>query len=208
MRLERLFKSKRGIVGIEAAIVLIAFIVIAAALAYVVINMGLYTTQKTKETIQSGLDESLDAIQLDGLITAKTDNSDLIEYLAFPVKLAAGQASADLGASSVILSVYLPNATLMNIYRGAIVTDNATWDDLINALSLGDNEAKSAIYNGNSTVLESTEKAFIVIHLGQGYRISAYQTVKIEVRPPKGAALTVVRKAPNGMLPSSFVDLG
>ena len=40
------FKDKRGIVGIEAAIVLIAFVVIAAALACVVINMGFYSAQK------------------------------------------------------------------------------------------------------------------------------------------------------------------
>lgn len=208
MRLKRLFRSKRGIVGIEAAIVMIAFIIIAVALSYVIINMGLYTAQKTKEAMQSGLDESLGALQLDGVATAKTDNSSCIEYVAFPVKLAASHASVDLGANSVIVSVYLPNTTLMSIYQGAIVTNNVTWDDLISTLSLGDNQAKSAIYNGNSTMLESTEKAFLVIHLGQGYRISAYQTVKIEVRPAKGAALTFVRTAPNGMLPSSFVDLG
>jgi len=47
----RLLRKRKGIVGIEAAIVLIAFVVIAAALSYVVINMGFFATQKTKETI-------------------------------------------------------------------------------------------------------------------------------------------------------------
>ena len=51
-------KNKRGIVGIEAAIVLIAFVVIAAALAYVVINMGFYAGQKAKSTIDQGVSES------------------------------------------------------------------------------------------------------------------------------------------------------
>jgi flagellin FlaB len=209
MRIKRLLKNKRGIVGVEAAIVLIAFIIIAAALSYVVINMGFYTAQKTKETMQSGLDESLTALQLDGVVTAKTDNSSYIEYVAFPAKLAAGHASEDLSGNSVILSVYAPNTTLMNIYKGSVATDNTTWDSLITSLSLGDNQAKFAIYNGNNnTVLESTEKAFLVIHLAQGYRIYDYQTVKIEVRTAKGAALTVVRTAPGGMLASSFVDLG
>ena len=212
MRLKRLFRSKRGIVGIEAAIVMIAFIIIAVALSYVIINMGLYTAQKTKEAMQSGLDESLGALQLDGVATAKTDNSSCIEYVAFPVKLAASHASVDLGSNSIIVSVYLPNATLMNIYRGAIVTNNVTWDDLISTLSLGDNQAKFAIYNGNgNTVLEATEKAFLLIHLASNSTtgmLSDYDTMKVEVRSAKGAALTVVRTAPGGMIANSFVDLG
>ena len=38
-------RKKKGIVGIEAAIVLIAFVIVAAALAFVSLNMGLFTTQ-------------------------------------------------------------------------------------------------------------------------------------------------------------------
>jgi flagellin FlaB len=209
MMLKKLFKNKRGIVGIEAAIVLIAFIIIAAALSYVVINMGFYTTQKTKEAMAAGLEESLTALQLDGIVTAKTNGSGYIEYLAVPVKLSAGRAVVDLGESAAVVSVYLPNATLMNIHEGAIATTNTTWNELNTTLNLGDNEAKFAIYNGNNnTVLESTEKAFLVIRLGDEHRINEYENVKIEVRPAKGAALTLVRTALGGMLPNSFIDLG
>ena len=77
--MKKLLKNRKGIVGIEAAIVLIAFVVIAAALSYVVINMGFFTTQKTKETMQSGLDESLSALQLDGVVTGKTNDQSRIE---------------------------------------------------------------------------------------------------------------------------------
>ncbi|MCE4604605.1 MAG: flagellin, partial [Aeropyrum sp.] len=44
--------------GIEAAIVLIAFVIVAAALAFVALNMGLFTTQKSKEVMQRGLEEA------------------------------------------------------------------------------------------------------------------------------------------------------
>ena len=207
--IRKLLKAKKGIVGIEAAIVLIAFIVIAAALSYVVINMGFFTTQKTKETMQSGLEESLSALQLDGVVTGKTDATNEIEYVIFPVKLAVGKADLDLKNESVIVSVYLPGETLMNIYNGSVVTNNVTWTQLSSALSLGDDEAKFAMYNSDSdSVLESTEKAFLVIKLGSAHTISDYETVKIEVKTAKGAALTVVRTAPGGMPASSFVDLG
>ena len=206
---KKLFKNRKGIVGVEAAIVLIAFLIIAAALSYVVINMGFYTTQKTKETMQGGLDESLTALQLDGIVTAKTDSSGYIEYVAIPVKLSAGRAAIDLGENAVVVSVYLKNSTLMNVYQGAAPANETTWDDLLSALGLTSEGAKFAIYNGNNnTVLESTEKAFLIICLGEEHRISDYETAKIEVRGAKGAALTVVRTAPGGMLPNSFVDLG
>jgi len=211
---KKLFRNRKGIVGVEAAIVLIAFLIIAAALSYVVINMGFYTTQKTKETMQTGLDESLTALQLDGVVTARTNGtSKEILYILVPVKLSAGRGAVDLSNNSVVVSVYLPNATLMNIYKGAHPgTKNVTWDNLISTLQLGDNEAKFAIYNDDGdTVLESNEKAFLLIRLGakeSQYMLGEYETIKIEVRTAKGAALTVVRTAPGGLAANSFVDLG
>jgi len=210
---KKLFKNKRGIVGIEAAIVLIAFIIIAAALSYVVVNMGFYTTQKTKETMQSGLDESLSALQLDGVVTGKTgESSNEIKYIVFPVKLSAGKASIDLGNESVVVSVYLPNATLLNIYQGANSTTRTDLDELLN-----DNDtfngiqsqgAMFALYNDDEdSVLESNEKAFLIVNLDSN-TVADYETIKIEVRTAKGAALTIVRTAPGGMPQNSFVDLG
>jgi len=207
--MRKLFKNKRGIVGVEAAIVLIAFIIIAAALSYVVINMGFYTTQKTKETMQSGLEESLSALQLDGVVTGKTNANSQIEYIVFPVKLSAGKAAVDLKNESVIVSVYLPNATLMNVYKGVESTNEPDLDKLVTSLGLTGDDAMFAIYNGDGdSVLESNEKAFLVLHLGTGHTIADYETVKIEVRTAKGAALTVVRTAPGGMPDDSYVDLG
>ena len=224
--MKKLLKNRKGIVGIEAAIVLIAFVIIAAALAYVVINMGFFTTQKTKEAMQSGLDESLSALQLDGLVTGKTNNQSHIEWLVLPVKLSAGKASIDLKNGTVVVSVYLPDATLLNLYQG-LYNETAYGADpidletvLSNTTSLfqgKENEgiAISVIYNDDGdSVLESTEKAFLVIHLdespdtGGSHTLEDYDIVKVEVKGAKGAALTVVRMAPGGMLPDSYIDLG
>ena len=63
----------------------------------------------------------------------------------------------------------------------------------------------------NDTVLESNEKAFLLIRLDvdntEGM-LGDYETMKIKVRTAKGAALTVVRAAPGGLAANSFVDLG
>jgi flagellin FlaB len=213
MFLKKLSKRTRGIVGIEAAIVLIAFIIIAAALSYVVINMGFYTTQKTKETVQTGLDESLSALQLDGVVTARTNQTSThILYILVPAKLSAGKAAIDLKNESIIVSVYLPNATFLNIYQGVESANDTTWDGLSTTLNLSDSQAKFAIYNGDGdSVLESNEKAFLMVRLASNSTdgmVGDYQTVKAEVRTPKGAALTIVRTAPGGMPANSFIDLG
>ena len=55
-------RTRRGVVGIESAIVLIAFVIVAAALSFVVLNMGFSTTQKAKSTITSGLGEASSAL--------------------------------------------------------------------------------------------------------------------------------------------------
>ena len=210
--MRKLLKSKKGIVGIEAAIVLIAFIIIAAALSYVVINMGFYTTQKTKETMAAGVEESTSALLLDGVVTGKTNATvGEIEYLIVPVKLSVGKTPLDLKEDAVVVSVYLPNSTLMNIYKGYNVTDDASWEDLDTTLGLSGDEAKFAIYNDNgkaNSLIESTEKAFLVIRLGSAHTIANYEALKIEVKTAIGAALTVVRTAPGGMTANSFVDLG
>jgi flagellin FlaB len=206
--LRKLLKNKKGIVGIEAAIVLIAFVIIAAALAYVVINMGFFATQKTKETIGSGMEEATSALQLDGTVIGRTGPSKSISYIVFPVKLSVGRSAMDLGNESVVISVYLPNATLLNIYNGTYLGGSPT-ELNVTTLGMGDDTALVILYNNDGdTVLESKEKAFFVVHLGGDHELSDYETVKIEVKTGKGAALTVVRTAPGGMPANAYVDLG
>ena len=208
MPLGKLLKSKKGIVGIEAAIVLIAFVVIAAALSYVVINMGFFATQKTKETIGSGMEEATSALQLDGSVIGKTEATTNISYIVFPVKLSVGRSAVDLSNESVVVSVYLPNSTLLNIYNGTY-QGGAPTELNVTALGMGEDTAIVILYNNDGdTVLECKEKAFIVVHLGSDHELSDYETMKIEVKTGKGAALTVVRTAPGGMAANSYVDLG
>jgi len=204
----KLLKSKKGIVGIEAAIVLIAFVIIAAALAYVVINMGFFATQKTKETIGSGIEEATSALQLDGSVIGKTNASAKISYVVFPVKLSVGRSAVDLSNGSVVVSVYLPNATLLNIYNGTYQGSSPTELNLT-ALNMGADTAIAIFYNNdNDTVLESKEKAFVVMYLGSNHELSDYETIKIEIKTGTGAALTVVRTAPGGMPANAYVDFG
>jgi flagellin FlaB len=49
------YKNRRGMTGLETAIILIAFVITAAAFSFVVLNMGFLSAQKTQTVISSGM---------------------------------------------------------------------------------------------------------------------------------------------------------
>ncbi len=62
----------RGLTGSETAIILIAFVVVAAAFAFAVLNLGFTTIQKSSEVIRAGLSEVTSAIELSGGVIARS----------------------------------------------------------------------------------------------------------------------------------------
>ena len=59
-------RDRRGFTGLEAAIVLTAFIVVAAVFSYVVLNAGFFTTQTSKEVIHTGVEQATSSAELAG----------------------------------------------------------------------------------------------------------------------------------------------
>ena len=47
--------GKKGITGLETAIILIAFVTVAAVLAYSVLSAGIFSSEKGKQAVYSGL---------------------------------------------------------------------------------------------------------------------------------------------------------
>ncbi|MCI0781486.1 MAG: hypothetical protein J4N89_10435, partial [Chloroflexi bacterium] len=65
-----LSKDQRGITGLETAIVLIAFVVVASVFAFAVLSTGLLSAEKSKETVLGGLAETSSTIAIRGDIIA------------------------------------------------------------------------------------------------------------------------------------------
>ena len=63
-------KDQRGITGLASAIVLIAFVVVAAVFAFVVITTGLFSGQRAQETLQAGLKEARTSLAPKGSVVA------------------------------------------------------------------------------------------------------------------------------------------
>ena len=204
-------KRSRGIVGIEAAIVLIAFVVIAASFAYVVINMGLFASQETKSTIGKGIKEATSSLEIDGFVTGLTNSSNVaITYVVIPLKQSIGQDAVDLSNSTVVVAVQDGNFSLANVYGGVTTSTNVSVADLMASVT-GAPNATCFLYNSPSssdTSLKQNAKAYMVINLGNSYGLVPYTKVTIEIRTSVGAALIIERDIPGGLEANSLIDLG
>ena len=68
----RLGRGQRGITGLETAIVLIAFVVMSSVFAFAALSTGLFSADKSKETINAGLSEARSTLEVRGSIYTKS----------------------------------------------------------------------------------------------------------------------------------------
>ena len=208
-------KRMKGIVGIEAAIVLIAFVIVAAALAFVVLNMGMFTTQRSKEVIGRGLSEASSAIEVDGIVTGNVTNNK-VGALLIPLKVAPGREAVDLDPSKLAVKLVINSGAqggvaYEDVYIDAVPPNQVTGTDINTLLGYvtQNGTAKIIIIQGdNDKVLEFGEKAILVIRMPTGKYLDTYDEVMVEIKPVEGAPLTVERTVPPSLPESGAVSLG
>ncbi|MGB1749516.1 MAG: archaellin/type IV pilin N-terminal domain-containing protein [Dehalococcoidia bacterium] len=91
--------KQRGITGLETAIILIAFVVVASVFAFTVLSTGVFASERSKETIFAGIQETKSSLEPRGSIIAyKADRggTDTIYKVTFVVSNAVGGEAVDL----------------------------------------------------------------------------------------------------------------
>ena len=97
--------KEEGFTGLEAAIVLVAFIVVASVFSYVVLGAGFFTTQKAQETVYRGVEQSTTNVQLVGHVYGLSSNTtEGIDQIRFTIGLVPGTPSVNLEKMTVIAS--------------------------------------------------------------------------------------------------------
>jgi len=225
--------THRGIIGVESAIVLIAFVIVAAALAFVVLNMGFATSQKAKTTIVSTLAEAGSSLEVEGKVIASsyrpTVGGNSINVTSVPIKIAGGGDSVNLDPTITAIKYLSNRITYDDIYGGTL---NPT---RYNSLELATNAAVPAIINrspfqggldpdsidwpsrttafiywtvasNTNNILEAGEHATLAIAFADTERPRELDTIRVELIVSSGAALTVERQIPN--ITTEVVDLG
>jgi flagellin FlaB len=203
--LKRFARNKKAISGLETAIVLIAFVIVASAFAYAVLNMGFLATQKSQQVVIGGLQAASSALIVDGPVygysTQSGTNANMTS-LIFWLKTAAGADAVDLNVNKTTIGFQNLRGVWPNIYN---------------------NGGSSIVYTvGNTTYTATSDATTIVWEVGQGMLLSAGQKVrvtidltkltttgstsagqvvknevfKVIIKPPTGSVLDIVRTAP------------
>jgi len=184
--MSKLTKKEDAFTGLEAAIVLIAFVVVAAVFSYVMLGAGFFATQEAQRTVHTGVGQATSNVELvGGVVTLTVDATDAgkLSNITFMLQLAAGGAPVDMKKVTYTVST---DTELTTFTYGNVTS---TW------------YVEGAVQTGNNDMLDKFETVQIDIgsESGAGIKlptIGPNDRFNIEVVPDIGAALPIGRVAP------------
>ena len=183
----KLFKRQKGITGIETAIILIAFVIVASVFAYVVLSAGLFSTQKAKEAIHAGLEEARSTIEVKGNMYGKMESSILTEVY-FTLATTTGGGMIDFTDTSSANSSNLVVISYSDAYQ-MIPTINWTMTKLNTTTT--DN-----LLDKNELFLITVDLSVVSDNVPAAWKPGPYHRFQLEVKPPVGAVLVLERTVP------------
>jgi flagellin FlaB len=175
-----LYHGKKGITGLETAIILIAFVTVAAVLAYTVLSAGIFSSERGKEAVYGGLEGAQSTMEVKGSTIAESAAGALTN-VTFTLALAIPGSQVDM--DSIVINYFDNDEVVMG-------TSNFTY-----ALSNGSTE------RGSAAMLEGDEQMVVTVAVGTLATTDpgAYDTFTIQVVPPSGATLTIQKTLPGGL---------
>ncbi len=204
--LKKILRREQGITGLETAIILIAFVVVAAVFAYTVLSAGLFSTQKAQEAVYSGLKEAQSTMELRGGVIATagaTGSSGTIKQISFvvanvlggeaidftaPTANSSGSGLADASSTNVVVLNYQDEDQVANdLYWTVTKLGNADADNLL------ENNERFQITVGN-TANGTSAGGNLIDALGTDLTVK--KTFNLEVLTPVGAVLVIERTTP------------
>jgi len=202
----RLHRSERGITGLETAIILIAFVVVAAVFAYTVMSAGLFTTQKSQESVYSSLEEVQSTIAIKGSVIAKAETigaSGYVSQISFTVaNVLGGNAMVFTSPDADGANTGLAASGSSNVVSLSYIDASQKVDDLYYTVTkLGDCDADDLLEEGEKfqiTIGSATAGADggnMVNALDPNLVVSTDFT--ITVLTPSGAVLAFARTTPD-----------
>ena len=196
----RFYRDNSGITGLETAIILIAFVVVAAVFAFTVMTTGLFSTEKAKTTAQAALTEASSSFITKGAVTATCDDAAACAYvnsITFTMALASGADAQTLDQAELSFLYTDPNNTMRTsglVPTGGIITEEGGAGSGVDIVSIIDTGP------GGTGSLEAGESASITVWLaatgGGVTQLEAGTKFRIEMMAPKGGTLIVERDIP------------
>jgi archaeal flagellin FlaB len=177
-------RNEDGFTGLEAAIVLIAFVVVAAVFSYVVLGAGFFTTQKSQQVVHAGVTQAASNIVVKGNVYGiATTTSAGIDTLQFDLGLAAGGLPVDVANIQMVYATAADKPVTIPYATG---TSPSTSHWVVSGRSTG---ATDLIMEGQ----------YFTIQLMPASALEARETFSLEIKPENGAALGIERTVPAGI---------
>ena len=207
--------DRKAISGLETAIVLIAFVIIASAFAYAVMNLGFLATQKSQQVILGGL-QAASALVVDGPVygySTQTGPNANITTLIFWLQTAAGADSVDLNVNRTTIGFQNPRGYWTNVYNtgGGTLTytlSGSTYTAFASATTVAWEVGQGMVLTADQRVRVTID--LTLIHIGgvgnTSGEVAKGEDFKILVKPATGSMLEIDRTAPGGI--ATVNDLG
>jgi len=182
--LRRVHREERGITGLETAIILIAFVVVATIFAFVVLTTGIFSAERGKETVFAGLSKARGTMEVrGGVVVSATGTSPnlTVDDISFTVATTAGGESIPLNPSAT------DNRTVIAYRDSTTIDDDVTY-------------TATPIVGDTDTLLEPGEVMVVTIDRATGITpaptMAANNRFTLEVQTPVGAVLDITRQLP------------
>lgn len=179
-------KREEGITGLETAIILIAFVIVASVFAFVVLSTGLFSAERGKETVFAGLEKARGNLEVRGAVTAEDSDADGdADTFVFNLGLAAG------GTPQLIDPAAELNTLAVNYIDSDERSPAITWAETWIA-------ADGGAATPDNNLLEPGELVEITVDLaGQATTEPVEnETATLEVVPPSGGTMLISRTMP------------
>lgn len=179
-------QDERGITGLDAAIITIAFVVVASVFAFTALTTGLFATDRATETVTAGLAQARGTMFLKGSVVAVagvTGASGTVDSLRFVVANAAAGEPIDMTVG---------NTTVRYTDRFQSVSLNSIGEFTASQVGFGDGDF--LLERGESFEIEIPG---MIVLLATDLAVD--ETFTIEVIPPRGAVLYIQRTLPKSL---------
>ena len=178
----RLPDNQRGVTGIEAAIVLIAFVIVASVFAFSVLSVGLLSAEEVKQMVTGSMEDTSATLFLRGGVVAEANSSrTAVESIKLNLSRATqSKESMDLSAAGTVVT-YLDEHTAINCTGSG--SPGCSWS------------ANWLI--GSGDLVDPGEQVEITVSLiNLTPVLDNGKEFTIQVKPSKGAVVIVTRRLP------------
>lgn len=184
--LGRFNRDERGITGLETAIILIAFVMVACVFAYVVLSAGLFSSQQAKQAIYEGLEQSKSTITVRGDVLAQMESGVVSEIYVCVGTVGQGDRFDFTDTSSGNNSVVVSYSDQYQQYPSLNWTLN------------------KIVSEGGDNILDENELFQITVDMSTvndgaaspEEMVGAYHNFVLEIKPPVGAIVAIQRTIP------------